>query len=79
MSGVDHVTDNDRDSAMAFAWTSDVTGAAIIVSCLIVFYIVHQITTGQPPRGAGWLAFAAPGFLFLITWAISRVQARRTA
>ena len=57
---------------MAFAWSNEVVGGAITVGCLIGFYIVHLVTAGTLPAGLGWLAFAAPGFLFLIAWGMSR-------
>lgn len=57
---------------MAFAWSSELVGGAVTVVCLLTFYILHLVTAGTLPAGLGWVAFAAPGFLFLLTWGISR-------
>ena len=56
---------------MAFAWANELAGGAIAVACLLAFYVIHLLTAGTLPSGLGWLAFAAPGFLFLIAWSLS--------
>lgn len=50
---------------MVMAWRREGAGGAITVVSLVIFYIIHVATTGAMPAGWAWLAFAAPGFLFL--------------
>ena len=57
---------------MFVAWWREGTGGAITVGSLVVFYLVHSATSGVFPRGVAWLAFAAPGFLFMFCWYRSR-------
>jgi hypothetical protein len=57
---------------MLVAWWSEGIGGAISVGSLLVFYAIHLATAGGLPAGWAWLAFAAPGFLFLLTWYLSR-------
>ena len=42
------------------------------VAALGCFYLIQLATAGEFPRGVAWLAFAAPGFLFLFTSYLSR-------
>lgn len=51
---------------MILAWWREGLGGSITVGSLIVFYGIHFATAGTFPRGWAWLAFAAPGFLFLL-------------
>jgi hypothetical protein len=39
---------------------------------LDLFYLIHLATAGTFPRGWAFLVFAAPGFLFLVSWQRSR-------
>jgi hypothetical protein len=53
---------------MILAWRKEGAGGAVTVGSLILFYAVHYVTSGAVPKGWAWLAFAAPGFLFLLLW-----------
>jgi len=63
---------------MILAWVKERLGGTITVVSLLAFYVVRRTTTGAFPRGWGWLAFAAPGFLFLLFSFLSS-RARRSA
>jgi hypothetical protein len=53
---------------MILAWWKEGFGACITAGSLLIFYIIHFATSGRFPGGWAWLAFAAPGFLFLLSW-----------
>jgi hypothetical protein len=57
---------------MILAWWKEGLGGSITVGSLLVFYLVHLTTAGTLPKGWAWLAFAAPGFLFLLSSHLSR-------
>ncbi len=57
---------------MILGWWREGIGGLITVGCLFVFYVIHYVTVGTLPKGWAWLAFAAPGFLFLSSWYRSR-------
>lgn len=57
---------------MLLGWWNERIGGIITVGSLGVFYLLHFTTAGAFPRGWAWLVFAAPGFLFLLTWFLSR-------
>ncbi|MBZ5553098.1 MAG: hypothetical protein LAO21_10285 [Acidobacteriia bacterium] len=57
---------------MILAWWREGLGGGITVGSLLAFYMVHWTTAGAFPKGWAWLAFAAPGFLFLLLWYWSR-------
>ncbi len=63
---------------MALAWWREGIGGIVTVASLLAFYAIHLATTGTLPYGWAFLAFAAPGFLFLVCWDRSR-GARRAA
>jgi hypothetical protein len=58
-------------AGMLIAWRNEATGGMITVICLLVFYAVSLVSTGRLPAGWGFPVFAAPGFLFLLAWALS--------
>ena len=62
-------------AGVILAWWREGLGGSVAVASLFVFYVVHLVTVGAFPAGLGWLAFAAPGFLFLVCWHGSREQA----
>ncbi len=62
-------------AGMILAWRKEGLGGSITVASLVIFYIIHLATAGSLPKGAAWLVFAAPGFLFLF----SGLQSRKTA
>ena len=57
---------------MILAWWKESLGGSITVASLVTFYVIHLATAGTFPKGWAWLAFAAPGFLFLLSSRISR-------
>jgi hypothetical protein len=57
---------------MILAWWREGLGGSITTGSLLVFYAIHLATAGGFPRGWAWLAFAAPGLLFLLTCFLSR-------
>jgi len=59
-------------AGMIVAWWREGPGGSITVGSLVAFYSVHFATSGVFPRGPAWVAFAAPGFLFLYCWYRSR-------
>jgi hypothetical protein len=59
-------------AGMILAWWREGFGGVITVGSLLVFYVIHFATSGAFPKGWAWLAFATPGFLFLLYWERSR-------
>jgi len=59
-------------AGMILAWWKEGLGGAITLGSLAVFYLIHLATAGTFPRGWAFLVFAAPGFLFLLSWQRSR-------
>jgi hypothetical protein len=57
---------------LILAWWKEGLGGSITVGSLLAFYVVHLATAGTLPKGWAWLAFAAPGFLFLLSSHVSR-------
>jgi hypothetical protein len=57
---------------MILAWWREGLGGSITVGSLLAFYVVRLMTAGTLPKGWAWLAFAAPGFLFLLSSYVSR-------
>lgn len=57
---------------MILAWWKEGLGGSITVGSLLAFYVLHLTTAGTFPKGWAWLAFAAPGFLFLLSSQLSR-------
>ncbi len=66
-------------AGMILAWWREGLGGGITVGSLLVFYMIHLATGGTFPKGWAWLAFAAPGFLFLLCWYRSRKRNRGAA
>ena len=64
---------------MILAWWKEGLGGSITVGSLLAFYVVHLTTAGTFPKGWAWLAFAAPGFLFLLSSQLSRRSRIRAA
>ncbi len=57
---------------MILAWWKEGLGGSITVGSLLASYVVRLTFTGTFPKGWAWLAFAAPGFLFLVSSYLSR-------
>jgi hypothetical protein len=61
------------------AWWKEGLGAAITIGSLVVFSLVFVfLLNGNIMRGAGFLVFALPGFLFLLSWLLKRAPQPRT-
>jgi hypothetical protein len=58
-------------AGMILAWGKERLGGSITAASLVAFYVVRFTTTGSFPQGWAWLAFAAPGFLFLLSSVLS--------
>ena len=56
---------------MIKGWRKEGLGGSITVGSLLAFYVVNLAVTGTLPKGWAWLVFAAPGFLFLLSWYLS--------
>ena len=61
---------------MIAAWAKEGLGGGVTVASLAGVYLVHLAAAGRPPSGWAFLAFSAPGFLFLLSWLCSRGRAR---
>ena len=61
---------------MIVAWRYEGAGGIITVASLLAFYVVSLVSTGHLP-GWGFPVFAAPGFLFLLAWALSPPTAKQ--
>jgi hypothetical protein len=57
---------------MILAWWRESFGGSITVGSLLAFYVAHLTIADTFPKGWAWLAFAAPGFLFLLSSHLSR-------
>jgi hypothetical protein len=60
---------------LVLAWWREGLGGAIAVGSLAVFYLWDLIRSRTFPGGPFFLLIAAPGFLFLICWFLSRSSA----
>jgi hypothetical protein len=62
------------------AWWKEGLGGAITIASLLAFYLVFGfLLTGDLNMGWGFFVLASPGFLFLISWFISRSHRTITA
>jgi hypothetical protein len=64
---------------MILAWWKEALGGSITVGSLLAFYAAQLTIAGTFPKGWAWLAFAAPGFLFLVASHVSRKPSSRSA
>jgi hypothetical protein len=55
-------------AGMIVAWWKEGLGGSITISCLLIFYLFWQVSTGEFPKGWAWLLFSLPGFIFLLGW-----------
>jgi hypothetical protein len=58
-------------AGMVISWRREAAGGSVTVLSMIAFYILGYFTSGRFPSGWAWLAFSAPGFLFLFIWCLS--------
>jgi len=56
---------------MILAWRREALGGTITVASIVAFYLWMLILRGYFPRGPYFLLVAAPGLLFLASWAIA--------
>lgn len=59
---------------LTLSWKWEGLGAMITIGSLIGIYITILIIRGYLPRGPFFVLFAAPGFFFLISWLLSRIN-----
>ena len=57
---------------MVVAWRWEGIGAAIGIGSLLAFYLFHFAMRQKFPSGPFFLIFALPGFLFGLSWLLSR-------
>jgi hypothetical protein len=62
---------------MVLAWRWEGLGGGITVGSLVAFYVLLRIVDGRFPRGPFFVLLAAPGALFLVSWAMTSVNKRR--
>jgi hypothetical protein len=62
---------------MIAAWRFEGLGGGITVASLGAFYLVHRLSSSSFPRGFAFVALAAPGFLFLLCWSLTRSATKR--
>jgi hypothetical protein len=63
---------------MILAWRWDGLGGGIAVGSLLAFYAALRIMDGRFPGGPFFALVAAPGFLFLASWALTLARRKRT-
>ena len=61
---------------MIIAWWKEGLGAGITLASLFAFYGVYGFIFGSHIGGWAFIAFAAPGFLFLLHWVMLRSKFR---
>lgn len=59
---------------LTLSWKWEGLGAMITIGSLIGIYITILIIRGYLPRGPFFVLFAVPGFFFLISWLLSRIN-----
>ena len=59
-------------AGMIIAWRREALGGVVTVASLAGFYLVYGYLLRNHIGGWFFLAFAAPGFLFLFHWLLSR-------
>ena len=64
-------------AGMILGWWREGLGGVVTVASLAFFYSAQLATTGRLPTGWAFLAFAAPGLLFLLSWQLARHDGNR--
>ena len=59
-------------AGMIIAWRKEAIGGLMTVASLVSFYLVYGYLMRNHIGGWYFLAFAAPGFLFLFHWLLDR-------
>jgi hypothetical protein len=57
---------------MVVAWRWEGLGGGITVGSLAAFYLLYHLISSWFPPGPYFVIFAAPGFLFLLCWLLTR-------
>ena len=57
---------------LVIAWFRKGLGGSLALASLLAFYVWNLLARGTLPGGPYLLLVAAPGFLFLIAWMLSR-------
>ena len=65
-------------AGMLIAWRNEAMGGFVTVGSLLGFYVVYGYLLRNHIGGWFFLAFAAPGFLFLFHWLLCRVFEKST-
>jgi hypothetical protein len=60
-------------AGMIIAWRKEALGGFVTVASLVGFYLVYGYLLRNHIGGWFFLAFAAPGFLFVVHWFLCRV------
>jgi hypothetical protein len=63
---------------MILAWKWEALGGSIILGSLAAFYALLRFTDGRFPRGPYFALVAAPGDLFILSWAFRRLSSKST-
>ena len=63
-------------AGMIIAWRKEAVGGFITVASLLGFYLVYGYVLRNHIGGWYFLAFSAPGFLFLFHWLLYRATGR---
>ncbi|MBA7665446.1 hypothetical protein ES703_73516 [subsurface metagenome] len=61
---------------LTLSWKWEGLGAMITIGSLIGIYITILIIRGCLPKGPFFVLFATPGFFFLISWLLSRINGK---
>lgn len=61
---------------MAIAWWKEGIGSVVTVASLVGFYLVYGYLFSNTIGGWAFIAFASPGFLFLLHWLLSNRERR---
>jgi hypothetical protein len=56
------------------AWWKEGLGAGITLASLAAFYGVYGWLMGSNVNSVGFIVFASPGFLFLLSWLLSKTN-----
>jgi hypothetical protein len=56
---------------MILAWRWEGVGGGIAVGSILAFYALLRVIDGRFPRGPYFALVAAPGVLFLLSWALA--------
>ena len=62
-----------------FAWWKEGLGSAVTLLSLLAFYLVYGYLLRNHIGGWVFIAFASPGFLFLLHWLLSAAGEKEAA